>query len=180
MGIDQLKYRTKTYLAGDWSGDIDAIEKIHTWNESDKYSLHFKDVHDYTSSYDTSNYCSIKKSLKKRMDVSKMFVLVVGEHTASITKGACFNCCFYQKFITLPPKCKLGYSINNSSYIDYECELAVKAGIDIVVLYNDTKVDRSKCPLAVRYRGKHIPMARIEEDGECYWDYKSVKAAIIE
>ena len=46
MGIDQLTYRTKTYLAGDWSGDKDAIEKIHQWNASDKYGLHYKDVHE--------------------------------------------------------------------------------------------------------------------------------------
>lgn len=30
-----MAYRTKTYLAGDWTGDKDAIDKIHEWNDSD-------------------------------------------------------------------------------------------------------------------------------------------------
>ena len=177
MTIDQLKNRTKTYLAGDWSGDRDAIDKIHQWNKSDHYCLHFLDVHDYTQSYDTSNYCSIKKSLKKRMDISKKFVLIVGEQTNSITKGACYHCAFYQR--SYPPNCKYGYSIDNRSYIEYECEMAVKAGIEIVVLYNSTKVDRSKCPEAVRWRGTHKAMVESETDGNQNWDYQTVKAAIM-
>ena len=36
-----MYYRTKTYLAGDWTGDKDAIDKIHFWNDSGYYSLDF-------------------------------------------------------------------------------------------------------------------------------------------
>ncbi len=179
MGIDQLVYRTKTYLAGDWSGDHDAIEKIHEWNKSDKYNLHFQDVHSYTSSYDTSNYCSIKANLRKRMNISKKFVLIVGEHTANLTKGACFNCCFYKRFLTTSPRCSKGYPVDNKSYVEYECDLAVKAGIDIVVLYNDTKVDKNKCPASVRWRGTHIPMVKTITNGKKEWDYQAVKKAIL-
>lgn len=29
-----MYYRTKTYLAGDWTGDKAAIDKLHSWNNS--------------------------------------------------------------------------------------------------------------------------------------------------
>ena len=29
MAIDDCKYRTKTYIAGDWTGDSDLINKLH-------------------------------------------------------------------------------------------------------------------------------------------------------
>lgn len=35
-----MAYRTKTYIAGDWDHDRDAVEQIHKWN------LDFHDVHE--------------------------------------------------------------------------------------------------------------------------------------
>lgn len=172
QNIDDLTYRTKTYLAGDWSGDKNAIEKIYQWNTSDKYNLHFNDVHQYTQSYDTSDYCSIKKSLKKRMDISKRFILVVGDKTETLTKGACFNCYDYKTFLTNPAKCNRGYPIDNDSYIKYECKLAAKAydegKMEILVLYKSDMVDKSKCPAPVRNKGTHIPMWYKKSDNKRY------------
>lgn len=178
MNIWEMQNRTKTYLAGDWTGDNNAIEVIHKWNESDHYGLHFTDVHSFTTSYDSSNYCSIKKSLRQRMKISKRFVLVVGSQTNTLTKGTCFNCAFYRTFLTLPSKCILGNTIDNRSYIKFECDKAVEDNLDIVVLYNDTKVDRSKCPESVRWKGKHIPMIYLAANGNYYWDYQNIKKAI--
>lgn len=48
MDIRTLKNKTKTYLAGDWTGDKVAIDKLHQWNEGNRWSLHFIDVHDLT------------------------------------------------------------------------------------------------------------------------------------
>ena len=28
-------YRTKTYIAGDWTGDKDLIDQLYTWNNSE-------------------------------------------------------------------------------------------------------------------------------------------------
>lgn len=44
------------------------------------------------------------------------------------------------------------------------------------VLINSTCVDRSKCPEAVRYRGKPVPMKKWLGSLMC-WDYKAVKKA---
>lgn len=83
-------YRTKTYIAGDWTGDSDAITQLYDWNEGDKWNFHFVDVHDNYNCYDSSMPCTIKDSLAERMRRSKVFVLVVGNETKTTRKGAAY------------------------------------------------------------------------------------------
>lgn len=147
-----MVYRTRTYIAADWTGDYDAVEKLHQWNDSKFWSLSFTDAHNLTQSYDTSLSCSIKKSLKERMDASKIFVLIVGEKTNAVTKGKCSLCGSYNSWTG---SCARGHYIDNRSYINYECDKAIEAGIKIVVLYNYANVYREKCPESVRYKGTH-------------------------
>lgn len=166
-------YRTRTYIAADFDHDKDAVDQLHTWNNSHYWSLSFTDAHDLQTSSDDSLYCSIKSSLKYRMDGSKTFVLIVGDHTNSITKGGCQYC---QSYNSWTGACAKGRTVDRRSYIKFECDKAVEAGIKIIVLYNDTKVDRSKCPSAVRNMGTHAKMVKYE-NGNYYWDYQSVKDA---
>ena len=56
----------------------------------------------------------------------------------------------------------------------YECDKAMEAGIKIVVLYNSSRVERFKCPEAVRFRGTHVAM---HNNGR--WDYQAVRDAIM-
>ena len=168
-------YRTKTYIAADWTGDSNAINQLHKWNDSKYWSLHFTDAHDLTQAKDTSLNCSIKASLKKRLDVSKTFVLIVGENTKNLRGGSCAYCGSYNSYQC---RCVRGYSVDFRSYINYECDKAVDADIKIVVLYNSTKVDKSKCPDALKDKGIHVAM-RYKEDGVEYWDYQAVKNAIM-
>lgn len=166
-------YRTRTYIAADFDQDRDAVEQLHKWNDSNYWSLSFTDAHELQTSNDSSLYCSIKSSLKYRMDGSKTFVLIVGDQTSSITKGGCQYCGRYNSYNS---SCAKGYSVDYRSYINFECDKAVEAEIKIIVLYKDIKVDRSKCPASVRYMGTHAKMLKIE-NGKYYWDYQSVKAA---
>ena len=77
-----IGYRhTKTYIAASFDHDRDAVEKLYEWNRDNRLSFHFIDVHSLTQSYDSSRYCSIKRSLSDRMSVSKNFILIVGQHT---------------------------------------------------------------------------------------------------
>lgn len=168
-------YRTKTYIAGDWTGDSDAIEQLYKWNDSKYWSLNFTDAHDLTQAKDTSLNCSIKASLKTRLDASKTFVLIVGENTRNLRSGSCAYCSSYNSY---QGRCARGYSVDYRSYINYECDKAVDADIKIVVLYNSTKVDKSKCPDAVKDKGTHVAMC-YKEDGVEYWDYQAVKNAIM-
>ncbi len=165
--------RTRTYIAADWSGDKDAVEQLHKWNDG-YWSLSFTDAHDLTQARDSSLNCSIKRSLKLRMGASKTFVLIVGDKTDSVTAGSCRYCSSYNSWTS---SCAKGRSIDYKSYIKYECEKAVESEIKIVVLYNSTIVSRSKCPEAVRYIGNHVAMM-YRKEGNLYWDYNAVKNAL--
>ena len=115
-----MSYRTKTYLAGDWDGDRDLIDKLHEWNDSERLALSFTDVHEFTSSNDNSHNCSIKKSLRQRMNLCKTFVLVVGPKTKSLRSGSCALCCYYKKELYgIYPYC----SLSRCNSIDLEVML---------------------------------------------------------
>ena len=66
-----MAYRTRTYIAADFDNqdDVDAVEQLRKWNDSNYWSLSFTDAHDLQSSRDSSLYCSIKSSLKDRIMV---------------------------------------------------------------------------------------------------------------
>ncbi len=170
-----MAYRTKTYIAGDWEGDKDLITKLRQWNDSDYWSLHFTDAHDLCSARDGSLNCSIKKSLKDRLDVSKTFVLVVGAETASRRAGACQYCGSF-----FSGACLRGSShrINQKSYIEYECDYAVENNLKIVVLYNYSMVHRDKCPLVLRYIGNHVPACDYI-DNSWRFNYSRIKNALV-
>ena len=108
------------------------------------------------------------------MDVSKAFVLIVGNQTNTVTAGSCRWCGSYNPYTG---RCPRWHSVDMRSFIKYECDKAIDAGIKIIVLYNSTKVDRSKCPDAVKYVGTHIAMVYKGIDGRYYWDYNAVKKA---
>lgn len=168
-------YRTRTYIAADFDHDRDAVDQLYKWNDSNYWSLSFTNAHDLQNSRDDSLYCSIKSSVKYRMNGSKTFVLIVGEHTNTITKGGCQNCGSYNSY---GHYCAKGHSVDYRSYIKYECDKALEAGIKIIVLYNDTKVDKSKCTDKLRDIGIHARMV-FYKDGTYYWDYNSVKNAFL-
>lgn len=166
--------RTKTYIAGDWTDDYDAIEQLHKWKENQYWSLSFTDAHELTQARDGSLNCSIKASLSARLDVSKTFVLIVGSNTKTVRSGSCQYCSSNNSYTN---RCVRGHSIDYRSYIEFECEKAVRDGLKIVVLYNAARVDRSKCPDVVKYIGTHAAM-RTYRNGQYYWDYQTVKNAI--
>ena len=87
-----MAYRTKTYIAADWDGDKNAVEQLYKWKKSNYWSLDFHDAHDLTQARDSSLNCSIKSSLATRLDVSKTFVLIVGNTTKTVRSGSCQYC----------------------------------------------------------------------------------------
>lgn len=167
-----MYYKTRTYIAGDWDHDKDAVEVLHWWNDSSRYGLSFSDAHDLKQARDTSLNCSIKKSLAERLDRSKTFILIVGEYTKDLRAGACQYCDSNHY-----GRCTRGYPPDNRSYIDFECEKAIRDGLKIIVLYKSTVVNRSKCPEVVRNRGIHAPMEKWVGN-TLDWDYNSVRNAI--
>lgn len=186
MSIDNMVYRTKTYIAGDWTGDKDLIDKLNEWNNSKNLLLSFVNVHEVTQSSDSTLNCNIKRSLRKRLNITKTFVLIVGEKTRLLRSGACYLCDKYNNgidWLGISPFCNNGGSVDNRSYIQYECEMALKdfnAGElkNIVVIYNGLLYpDYSRCPEVMRGVGTHIG-SDIVENGEVKWAYSRIKNAI--
>ncbi|WP_418837191.1 TIR domain-containing protein [Paratractidigestivibacter faecalis] len=60
------------------------MSTLQHWNESSRWGLSFVDAHELTQARDTSLPCSIKRSLRERLDASKTFVLVVGDKTKDL------------------------------------------------------------------------------------------------
>ena len=187
MSIYDMAYRTKTYLAGDWDGDKDLVDQLHSWNDNEHLALNFTDVHDLTSSSDNSNNCSIKRSLRQRLNLSKTFVLIVGRNTKGLRSGSCALCPNYSKGLYgIAPYCKRSKfnCIDYRSFVDYECEMALKDYKEgkiknIIVIYNGLlNVDKSRCPNCLKDVGVHIASDITKSDGKRYWAYQNIKNAI--
>ena len=170
-----MVYRTRTYIAGDWTGDNDAVEQLRKWNDSNNWSLSYTDAHELNQARDGSLNCNIKKSLATRIDASKTFVLVVGKNTKTVRSGGCHYC---ESYNSLTGSCVRNYYVDLRSYVEYECQKAVKDNLKIVVLYKAATVDKSKCPDAVRNMGTHAAMYSYK-DSCYYWDYQNVKSALV-
>lgn len=169
-----MPYRTRTYIAADWTGDKEVVDQLRKWNDSNYWGLSFIDAHDLTSARDTSLPCTIKESLRERLSRSKTFVLIVGDQTSSLTKGGCRYCSDYSSYFG---SCNRGHKVDYRSYIQYECEYAARNIPKVVVIYNRASVSRPMCSEAVRYEGEHVP-AYYWENGKLYWNYQGIKAAI--
>lgn len=182
-----MAYRTRTYIAGEWDGDSDAINQIYSWNEGNKWSLDFVDAHKNKQCYDSSMPCTIKSNLSERMGRSKTFVLIVGSNTKTTRKGSCaYQSCGnkqYNYFSGQYTCSVIGKTYSLESFIDYECRLAYNAwrnnDMKIVVLYNAASVDKSKCPDILKYIGTHVAMKSYNFTwGRFMYDYNKVKQAI--
>lgn len=173
-------YRTRTYLAGDWDGDSNLINKIKEWNDNGYLALDFTDAHALTQARDGSLNCTIKNSLAWRMNASKRFVLIVGDKTDTVTSGSCQYCEDYKSFFQ---ECNRKHSVDLRSYVKYECEIAARDyrsnKIKVVVIYNFMNVYKYKCPEAVRNIGIHIPGIICDSNGNKRFDYQAIKNAIM-
>ena len=77
--------RNRTYIAADFDHDENAVKYLY-WMK-DRGSISFLDAHEIQKSNDSRLACSIKKSLKYRMDNSYKLVLIVGSHIDSVSRG---------------------------------------------------------------------------------------------
>ncbi len=161
--------RIYTYIAADFDHDKNAVEFLE-WMRKNRY-ISYLDAHELQQSYDSSLPCSIKKSLKFRMDKSKTFVLIVGTQTNTVSKGGCQFCNSYNSHTQ---SCTRGNYVDYRSYIKFECDMAVQAGVRLIILYKSSTVDRSLCPEEVRWIGEHQKMIYLGTDGQYHWDIKGI------
>lgn len=162
-----------TYIAADFDNDKSAVDELY-WMRNNGY-IRFKDAHDIQQSNDSSLACSIKKSLSYRLSFSYKFILIVGSHTNTVSKGGCQLCTSYNSHTY---SCRRNNNVDYRSFIKFECDKAVKDGLKVVVLYNSRTVNRGLCPETVRNIGTHRQMWYQGADGKNYWDIKGIVQAI--
>ena len=79
--------RTKTYIAFDGDADLMSYRTIQGWSKDPSTAFSLNDAHDINYARDDSLPESICQQLKKRLDVSKNFVLIIGSKTNRNRKG---------------------------------------------------------------------------------------------
>lgn len=131
-----MAYRDKAYIAFDGDEDIRYYNLLKAWAKNKNIDFDFKNAHDLKSARDTSSEESIKRSLKDRMNNSKVFVLLLGEHTKNLYK-----------------------------FIRWEIDQAIKLELPIIVvnLNNKTGIDSELLPpILVGEKFETIPFKEVE------------------
>lgn len=117
-----MAYRNKVYVAMDADNDLHYYWLMKAWKQNDKTDFNFYDAHDINNNYDKSEE-SIKRALMERFRNSKVFVLLVGEHTRYLFR-----------------------------YVRWEIEQALKRELPIIVvnLNGMRDIDVELCPPLLR------------------------------
>ena len=118
-----MAYRNKTYVAFDGDTDMRSYGLMKAWKQNDYTDFNFHDAHDIKQARDTSSEETIKRSLRERMNNSKVFVLLVGQSTRYLYR-----------------------------YVRWEIELALSMNLPIIVvnLNQQRSHDNYLCPPILR------------------------------
>jgi len=81
-----MSYRNKTFVSFDGDSDMAYYRLMQAWKQNDNIPFNFYNAHDLNSARDTSTEASIKAQLAERLRNTKIFVLLVGEHTRYLYK----------------------------------------------------------------------------------------------
>ena len=81
-----MAYRNKTYVCFDGDNDIRYYNLMKAWKQNDNTDFNFYDAHDLNTALDSSSEETIKRKLKERLNNTKIFVILLGEHTKNLTK----------------------------------------------------------------------------------------------
>lgn len=81
-----MSYRNKTYVAFDADNDIMYYRIMTAWKENDKIDFDFHNAHDLNNLMQISSEETIKRRLRERLNNTKSFILLVGEHTKYLNK----------------------------------------------------------------------------------------------
>jgi hypothetical protein len=117
-----MAYRDRVYVSMDADSDLRYYYLMKAWKQNDNTYFDFRDAHDLNNIYDKSE-ASIKAGLQERFRNTKVFVLLVGDHTRYLYK-----------------------------YVRWEIEQAIKRGIPCIVVNLNGKrsMDSALCPPIIR------------------------------
>lgn len=80
-----MAYRNKVYVSMDADNDIHYYRLMQAWKQSDRSTFNFHDAHDLNTIRDASE-ASIKAGLQERFRNTKVFVMLIGDHTRYLYK----------------------------------------------------------------------------------------------
>lgn len=81
-----MAYRNKVYVAFDGDEDMPYYRMMTAWAADTKNDFELNNAHDLNKSYDSSSEESIKIQLRDRFANSKLFIILVGQHTKYLRK----------------------------------------------------------------------------------------------
>lgn len=150
-----MAYRNKTYIAFDGDNDIHYYYLMKAWkhNQRDFFAdFDFYDAHDINFARDSSNEESVKSQLRKRLDDTKLFLLLIGSNTKYLYK-----------------------------FVRWEIEQAISRDIPIIAvnLNGKRQMDSNLCPSILQPElAIHISFSqKIIEHALTYWEqqYRDLK-----
>ena len=117
-----MAYHNKLYVSMDADNDLRYYRLMQAWKQNDNIGFNFYDAHDINMIYDKSE-ASIKAGLQERFHNTKVFVLLVGEHTKYLYR-----------------------------YVRWEIEQAIKRDLPCIVVNINGKrsCDYDLCPALMR------------------------------
>lgn len=118
-----MPYRNKSFVSFDGDTDMVYYRLMQAWKQNDGIAFNFYNAHDLNTARDSSQEASIKAQLAERMRNSRVFILLVGEHTR-----------YLQKFVR------------------WEIEQAIKRDLPIIAvnLNGRRSMDHDRCPPVLR------------------------------
>lgn len=125
-----MAYHDKVYVSMDADNDLRYYRLMQAWKQNDNIPFDFRDAHDLNTIYDKSE-ASIKAGLQERFRHTKVFVLLVGDHTKYLYR-----------------------------YVRWEIEQAIMRDLPCIVVNINGKryCDENLCPALMRdHLAIHIP-----------------------
>lgn len=139
-----MAYRNKTYVCFDADSDMRYYNLMKAWKENDNIAFDFYNAHDLNNLRNSSSEETIKRKLRKRLQNTKMFVVLVGERTRYLYK-----------------------------FVRWEIEYVIEKDIPIIAvnLNGEKKCDNNLCPPILRDElAIHIPFKqKIIDYALNYW-----------
>ena len=135
-----MPYRNKTFVSFDGDTDIHYYRLMQAWKQSDGIDFNFYDAHDLNTARDSSQEGSIKAQLAVRMRATKIFVLLIGEHTRYLRKFVRWE--IEQALSRRLPI--IGVNLNGTRHLDIaRCPPLLREELAIHVSFNAAIIQRA-------------------------------------
>lgn len=127
-----MAYHNKVYVSMDADNDLYYYRLMQAWKQNDNISFNFYDAHDINNIYDKSEE-SIKAGLQERFRNTKVFVLLVGDHTKYLYKFVRWE---IEQAIARDLPC-IVVNLNGKRSCDYNlCPAIIREHLAIHISYN--------------------------------------------